>query len=188
MVHRRGFIQAGLALGALPQVGRAADRLQLHGFVFDARFPEAAQVAAAVRGAPRWATAGDMMPLWYERLDLQWKRQPLPLAGVTTADALFVLETLAADRQMRVVYRGVHGAPRDGWIAHELNGPRALVMAAGPVGADWAPRLGRAMTRATPGRSARSAARFVSSAAGSAGRETALYSWIIAPREVMSTV
>ena len=187
MVHRRGFIQAGLALSALPLAAHASDRLQLHGFVFDARFPEAGEIAGAACGAPRWSTAGDMMPLWYERLDLQWKEKPLPLAGVTTADALFVMETLAADYRMRVVYRGVHSAPRDGLVQHELSGPEALVKEAGAGGVGWAARLGRVMTSAAAGQSARREATFATATTGATARETTLYSWIIAPREVLST-
>ncbi len=190
MVHRRGFIQSGLAIGGaalLPQAARAAAPLQIHGFVFDARFAEAGEIAGAACLAPRWATSGDMMPLWYERLDLQWKEKPLPLAGVTTADALFVMETLAADYRMRVVYRGLHSAPRDGVVRHELSGPEALVGAVGVGGAGWAARLGRTMTSVAPGQSARSEASFTSAAAGDSRRDTPLYSWIIAPREVLST-
>ena len=189
MVHRRGFIQSGLAIGGaavLPQVARAAAPLQLHGFVFDSRFAEAGEIAGAACSAPRWATAGDMMPLWYERLDLQWKEKPLPLAGVTTADALFVMETLAADYRMRVVYRGMHSAPQGGLVQHELSGPEALVREAGAGGPGWAARLGRVMTSATAGQSARREVAFATATTGAKARETTLYSWIIAPREMLS--
>jgi hypothetical protein len=76
-------------------------------FVFDRRFADA-RVAAARRAADGVATAafdGDLTNLWYDQLDLQWRRAPMTLAGVTTESGLFVLETLAVDRGMRVIER-----------------------------------------------------------------------------------
>jgi hypothetical protein len=93
-------------------------------FVFDRRFA-AARVAAArpaARGVEAVAFEGDLTQLWYERLDLAWRRAPMTLAGVTTAGGLFVLETLAADRGMRVVERNaltadtVGGEPLYSWV------------------------------------------------------------------------
>ena len=76
-------------------------------FVFDRRFADA-RAAAAARAASGVETAafdGDLTELWYDRLDLRWRAAPMTLAGVTTASGLFVLETLALDRRMRVVER-----------------------------------------------------------------------------------
>jgi hypothetical protein len=47
--------------------------------------------------------------LWYEELDLRWRRSPMIVAGVTTDRTLHVLETLALDRRMRVIRRIVVG-------------------------------------------------------------------------------
>jgi hypothetical protein len=76
-------------------------------FVFDRRFADARAAAArrAASGIEAAGFAGDLTQLWYERLDLRWRRAPMTLAGVTTAGGLFVLGTLAADRGMRVVER-----------------------------------------------------------------------------------
>lgn len=76
-------------------------------FVFDRRFADAraAAVRRAANGIETAGFAGDLTQLWYERLDLQWRRAPMTLAGVTTSGGLFVLETLAVDRGMRVVER-----------------------------------------------------------------------------------
>ena len=76
-------------------------------FVFDRRFADA-RVAAARSAANGVETAGfdgDLTELWYDRLDLRWRAAPMTLAGVTTASGLFVLETLALDRRMRVIER-----------------------------------------------------------------------------------
>ena len=76
-------------------------------FVFDRRFADARAAAArrSANGVPTAGFAGDLTQLWYDHLDLNWRRAPMTLAGVTTAGGLFVLETLAADRGMRVLER-----------------------------------------------------------------------------------
>ena len=76
-------------------------------FVFDRRFADARAAAArrAASGVEAAGFEGDLTQLWFDRLDLRWRRAPMTLAGVTTAGGLFVLETLAADRGMRVIER-----------------------------------------------------------------------------------
>jgi hypothetical protein len=49
--------------------------------------------------------SGDLTDLWYNHLDLQWRKSPMILAGMTTRESLFVLKTLATDHRMRVVRR-----------------------------------------------------------------------------------
>src|SRR5690606_26461072 len=124
---------------------------------------------------------GDLTALWYDDLDLAWKRGPMTLAGVTTGHGLFVLETLAADRGMRVVYRGRHDAPVGGRIAHVLSGPSATLerIEPSPASVWWA--LGDALTRYTPSR-ALANREYVTPHVGAPGRIEPLYSWIIAPR------
>jgi hypothetical protein len=123
VTNRRHFLQAGLVLSTASagvlRIGDAlatgssgaAGRVEL--FVFDRRFDAAVAAAARARrhGIPVAGTAGDVTHLWYDTLDLQWKRAPMTLAGVTTRGALFVLETLAQDRGMRVVERAEIAAP-----------------------------------------------------------------------------
>jgi hypothetical protein len=127
-VNRRRFMQtsiavAGAALPVTHALSAAASMstetgLHLERFVFDDRFAEAAEAAqqAAERGISVAAFSGDLTRLWYDDLDLRWRDKPMTLAGATTQQGLFVLETLAADRGMRVVYRAAHGAvlPRTG--------------------------------------------------------------------------
>lgn len=144
MANRRQFIQSGLALSAIalpgllpvfpgvPAGGRDRSRsaLRIERFVFDNRFPEAVEAArhAASQGIRVAETSGDMTDLWYDDLDRRWKEAPMRLAGMTTWHGLFVLETLAADRRMRVVYRSEQKVPRnvlrDGGVAHVLAWPR----------------------------------------------------------------
>jgi len=99
------------ATGALSfRASAAASRessLPIELFVFDRRFADARAAAArsAANGVETAAFDGDLTNLWYDQLDLRWRRAPMALAGVTTESGLFVLETLAVDRGMRVVER-----------------------------------------------------------------------------------
>ncbi|MEO8467411.1 MAG: hypothetical protein ABI640_18975 [Gammaproteobacteria bacterium] len=76
-------------------------------FVFDRRFADARVAAArsAANGVETVGFDGDLTELWYDRLDLSWRRAPMTLAGITTSAGLFVLETLSLDRGMRVTER-----------------------------------------------------------------------------------
>jgi hypothetical protein len=115
MTNRREFLQAGIAASVLPMAvsGRnlepsaRADGVTLHKVIFDERFP--ASVAFAEewkdRGAAVHAIRGDITDLWFHDLDLQWKKRPVAIAGLTAHGPLFCLERLAWDHGMRVVYR-----------------------------------------------------------------------------------
>ncbi|RPI60610.1 MAG: hypothetical protein EHM50_07105, partial [Lysobacterales bacterium] len=153
MTSRREILRAGAALPALSLVGlssaKAAEQsLSLERFVFDVRFAESGAIAEHVErlGIPLSAIADDLMTLWYDELDLAWRRAPMALAGVTLADALFVLETFALDRGMHVVYRGEHGLVEDGRIVHRLAGPAPLVARLSPLPEAWESALATALT------------------------------------------
>jgi hypothetical protein len=96
-------------------------------FVFDRRFADARAAAArrAASGVEAVAFDGDLTPLWYHRLDLAWRSAPMTLAGVTTAGGLFVLETLAADRGMRVTQRAALPSAADEPLYSWTIAPRA---------------------------------------------------------------
>ncbi|MEP7311929.1 MAG: hypothetical protein ABI859_05065 [Pseudomonadota bacterium] len=138
MANRRQFLQAGLALSAasvvlvapLASTGTTrAPFTHLTHFVFDNRFPEAVAIARSMQGrAPLAEINGDMTHLWFNQLHAQWKRAPEALGGVTTAQGLFVLQTLAADHRMRVVYRRELAA-RDATLVSWIIAPRARALA-----------------------------------------------------------
>lgn len=157
MTNRRQFLLSGLAASAataaalsiLPAgaktaqtpaaIATVARSLNLERFVFDNRFAESVEAAriAAARGIEVAETAGDLTSLWYHDLDLRWRRAPMALAGMTTRGNLFVLETLAADRGMRVLSRREHGVAQatDGVSRAEplfswIIAPRSAVAAA----------------------------------------------------------
>lgn len=72
--------------------------------VFDERFqdPRVFAGGATERGIPTASIRGDVTRLFFDDLDLQWKRRPIRLAGYTTPASLFCLDLLARDRGMRV--------------------------------------------------------------------------------------
>lgn len=193
MSNRREFLQSGIALSmlSLPVFAdgtttseRSGSRLALERFVFDDRFAEAAEAArhAAGRGVRLTPFSGDLTQLWYDDLDLRWKSRPMALAGVTTWHSLFVLETLAADRRMRVVYRGEHAIPAEGRLSHSLWGPSPVVEGVlASSGACWA-GFAHAMTLCPAERIAPVKREVTTGAAAGTTRTEALYSWIIAPR------
>jgi hypothetical protein len=193
MANRRQFMLSGVALSVASSPALSAwsgtfaatTILRLEHFVFDNRFAFAVAVAQyAARAAVHPAeTAGDLTALWYDRLDLEWRRAPAALAGVTTQAGLFVLETLAADHGMRVIYRGRHGLLQDGVVGHSLTGPAALVAQpfAGSAISDCARRLGSAMTRCPIG-AVTAQCEFTTPADHSAAHSEPLFSWVIAPR------
>ena len=157
MANRRDVLKAGavlpaVSLAAAPfasALGAAAQSLSLERFVFDVRFAESGAIAEHVErpGVPLAPIADDLMTLWYDELDLAWRKAPMALAGVTLADALFVLETFALDRGMHVVYRGEHGLVEDGRIVHRLAGPAPLIERLSPLPEAWEQRAGDGFDR-----------------------------------------
>jgi hypothetical protein len=124
MTNRREFLQAGIAASVLPIAGVGSTlapgqrdaRTSFYKVIFDERFP--ASVAFGhewkARGAAVHAIRGDITDLWFHDLDLQWKKRPLPIAGLTAHGPLFCLERLAWDRGMRVISRVEQMATHDG--------------------------------------------------------------------------
>ena len=147
MAGRREFLQAGLAVSALPLVQSAfghsgapslresratatAEALvgfEVHKVIFDAELPESRTFARdAMRlGLPALPFAGgDATDLWYHELDPLWRRQPLAIAGLTRFGPLFVLERLAWDRGLRVLYRAEQERGPDPSVYSWVIGPR----------------------------------------------------------------
>jgi hypothetical protein len=123
MASRREFLQAGMAASVLPLAAAGSDLApsqrgavtNFYKVIFDERFP--ASVAFGVewiaRGAAVHAIRGDITDLWFHDLDLQWKKRPAAIAGLTAHGPLFCLERLAWDHGMRVVSR-IEQPTRDG--------------------------------------------------------------------------
>jgi hypothetical protein len=127
------------------------------------------------------------MTLWYDELDLAWRKAPMALAGVTLVEALFVLETFALDRNMHVVYRGEHGLVENGKVAHRFAGPGPLLERLQPLSAPWENSVAAALMECPLGAPALARAELVSDAAALSLRDMPLVSWIIAPRAAVAT-
>ena len=124
MPNRREFLQAGIAASVLPIAAVGSNfepstrdpHPNFYKVIFDERFP--ASVAFGndwkARGAAVHAIRGDITDLWFHDLDLEWKKRPAPIAGLTAHGPLFCLERLAWDRGMRVVSRVEQTATHDG--------------------------------------------------------------------------
>ena len=197
MANRRDVLKAGAALPAVSLVGlpfngafgAAGQPLALERFIFDVRFAESGAIAEHVKrlGIRLSPVADDLMTLWYDELDLAWREKPMALAGVTLADALFVLETFALDRGMHVVYRGEHGLVEDGRITHRLAGPGPLLELLEPLPSDWESALAQALTECPLGAPRTARAELVSDGAALSLRDMPLVSWIIAPRTAVAS-
>jgi hypothetical protein len=123
MNSRREFLQAGIAASMLPLAATGSnlatsqrdERASFYKVIFDERFPASVDfgVEWISRGAAVHAIRGDITDLWFHDLDQQWKKRPVPIAGLTAHGPLFCLERLAWDHGMRVVSR-VEQDARDG--------------------------------------------------------------------------
>ena len=123
MNSRREFLQAGIAASVLPLAAAGSslspsqrdERANFYKVIFDERFPTSVAFGLEwiARGAAVHAIRGDITDLWFHDLDVQWKKRPVPIAGLTAHGPLFCLERLAWDHGMRVVSR-VEQYARDG--------------------------------------------------------------------------
>ena len=125
MITRRDMIKWGVVvptLAAAPQALVAQSPEGLDALVIDRRHLVARP--AEFHALKTYPIDGDVTALWYEVLDRVWRKPGFVLGGVTGRDALFVLETLAADRGRRVVSRTVL-PPAEG----RAEGPVAWIIA-----------------------------------------------------------
>ena len=106
-----GTAVAGAPAAALARAGEGLDVLLL-----DTRFGHG---PVDDMGAARVLTfAGDVTRIWYDHFDRAWRRPGFVVGGITGADALFVLETLAHQQGRKVVARNtLEAAPLVGGIA-----------------------------------------------------------------------
>jgi hypothetical protein len=197
MSNRRDVLKAGAMLPAVSLVGVPFERalgaagpsLSLERFVFDVRFAEPGEAAKLIEnhGVQLAPIADDLMTLWYDELDLAWRKAPMALAGVTLEETLFVLETFALDRGMHVVYRGEHGLVENGKVTHRLAGPAPLIERLQPLRSPWERALAGALLECPLGAPATARAELVSDGGALSLRDMPLVSWIIAPRTAVAT-
>ena len=177
MTDRRSFISGSAALAAaaaaapgLASAGRPSGRL--YKAVIDTRFAESLGFAreAARAGLPLARIRGDVTDLWFHDLGPRWKAGQAAVAGLTGADALFCLERLAWDANMRVVFRAEHRAVAAG-VEHRLTAPDGALADLGPLrrsGRAWPAQAAR-LALACPFLHARGAATASSACAAPQG-------------------
>jgi len=115
VIDRRSALKIGATTlaGALVRVsafGKSPSRSGYERAVFDERFEPCLVFGAefARAGVPTSAIRGDVAKLWYEDLRAALSKRRAPVAGLTDRTALFCLEELARDVNMRVVFRVDH--------------------------------------------------------------------------------
>lgn len=119
-ISRRRFFLATIAAGMVPLAISSAQPREMAGadllsrgpldlLIYDDRFNEGTLLArkAVLEGVSVRAVRGDVTQLWYDDLYHRWQRKPGAIAGITTVDALFCLETLGADVGLRRVMSSV---------------------------------------------------------------------------------
>lgn len=194
MTNRREFLQtAAAALSAAPLAGRAAfasgrEAAALDGVILDSRHGPSRDFGAraALLGARAWTIEGDVTELWQTELLRRWQVKPGAIAGLTERPALFLLERLAWDHGMRVVFEAEHEPGAHGAASHRIIRTAApdLALELDAAGASWPSALADALITA----GSVAAADFRPTDAGLAARlgdPTKLHSWIIAPRSAI---
>jgi hypothetical protein len=191
VIGRREFLRTAAALSAVPLAGRVTfakareQRAVPEAVVFDSRHLEGREFAthAGLLGAPVRAIEGDITSLWQNELLRRWKTGPVAIAGLTERPALFLLERLAWDHGLRVIFAAEHEPHGRGHAAHRVAftaDPRlALHLAA--AGRSWPRVLAEVLiigTRAPP----RDFRPTDAALAAYIGEPSKLFSWIIAPR------
>jgi len=146
--NRREFLQMSLAASALPAIVAARpenaapssnEGVGSSHVIVETMSPLALAFGEeAVRlGLKPHRIKDDITDLWFHTLDLQWKRGPATLAGITLSTSLFCLETLARDYGMRVWFKAIHNCLAGGGFEHFLVGPDSLVRQAAAFGGQW---------------------------------------------------
>src|SRR5688500_16549070 len=127
MTNRRQFLQTAAALSAAPFAGRASfagahTPAAFAAVIYDVRHIEACDFGA--RAKPLGATVreieGDITDLWQHELLGRWKTAPAAVAGLTERPALFLLERLAWEHGLRVVFEAEHAPDGHGNTVHTI--------------------------------------------------------------------
>ena len=160
--------------------------------VFDSRYPDArlfGRQAERLGAVPR-AIVADITELWRQELRVLWQAGQGSLLGLTEAPALFLLERLGWDHDLRVIFQAEHelATAADG-AAHCLLqcADTALPPLLVEAGNGWPAALATAlMTEPLP--LPRTPLPTAAGMAAQPGENTKkLHSWIIAPRTAVRT-
>jgi hypothetical protein len=187
---RRSILKSAAALSAAPLAPKivfadGADPVALDALIIDARRREARAFGLRARewGAPLREIEGDITNLWFHELDAKWRSDPAAIAGLTERPALFLLERLAWDHNLRVVFEAEHELDGERAVGHRVlrTGDPHLERKLAAAGPGWAGVLADSLI-AGSNTSARDFSPSGAAMASRPGEPVKLYSWIIAPR------
>lgn len=130
MVNRREVMFGGVAVASYPAlVGAFSARAQSPAFaamgdvpfykvIYDERFAAGVDFAQQAReqGLAVQAIRGDMTDVWYRDLRHKWQKEPAAIAGLTAYGALFCLERLAWDVNMRATHSELRTDGLYAWV------------------------------------------------------------------------
>ena len=193
MPTRRSILKSAAVLSATPLAPRVvfadgSEPTALDALVVDSRHSDARAfgVRASQWGAPLREIEGDITDLWFNELDARWKADPAAIAGLTERPALFLLERLAWDHGLRVVFEAEHEPDGRGAIAHSVlrTGDSSLERKLTAAGTSWAGVLADSLIAGSD-ITARDFSPSGAAMAASFDAPTKLYSWIIAPRSAV---
>lgn len=167
------------AFGAAAHDGEAL----LSRAIADARFPDSVAFsnATTARGIPTTRIGDDVARLWYDDLRAELRRTALPFAGMTQRAALFCLEELARDVNMKVVARIDHVFAADETVQHTPVLPESAASPDSPLlsGAGFGRDAAALVMRHPWHKGARGAAQKLTGPSAPAGT-IALVTWVIA--------
>ena len=191
VTNRREFLQTAAVLSAAPLAGRIAafaagrESAALEAVVFDTRHAAARDFGAraGLLGVPQRSIDGDITALWQHELRDRWRTAPVSVAGLTERPALFLLERLAWDHGLRVVFEAEHQPDGRGSAVHRVVRPAdpGLAVELDAAGPRWASALASALVAGAVAR-ARDFRPTSSGLVARPGEPLTLSSWIIGPR------
>lgn len=157
-----------------------------YAMVYDSRFVASTDFAAsAVRLGARMRDLdeGDVTRLWYYELHPLWQRQQVAIAGLTTHEAMIVLEGFGRVAGLRLVFSAEHAVAR-GEAKHALLGTATLVTRAESAlrTQPWTTAIAKVLTsgQSTHREAAQHRATHILPA-GPADLPVRLHSWLLAP-------
>lgn len=194
MPSRRQVLKSAAVLSASPLAGKLAfasgASIAPHvAVVYDSRFVEARDFGSRARdlGSAVREIAGDVTPLWQSELHALWKKgQGVVVAGMTERSSLFVLERLAWDYRLRVIFEAEHVPGSAGQFSHTVKrtGDSTLQQHLEASGSAWTMALADALLT-NSGAASTNIRPTDAAMAASLNEPTKLHSWIIAPREAV---
>ncbi|MCP5144195.1 MAG: hypothetical protein H6978_05175 [Gammaproteobacteria bacterium] len=199
MTNRRDFLRSTVAVSASSAAASATTLVSgsvfaeagapipLAATVIDARHDAARRFGteAEARGIQQHTIVGNITDVWQHHLARLWRSsdQVVAVAGLTEGPALFVLERLAWDHGLRVVFEAEHAWAPHGTVDHRVmrSTDNRLPFDLRQAGQHWPVLLVQSLLAeaAAPVRQYHPTAVGMAAYPGEAAK---LYSWIIAPR------